>query len=76
MKTRKQAELQRRKEVKKIVRRYFENEGIDSFNWDLYGSKIIKKELFHTYKYIIVSWDTLLQQFVILNTHGNYILAK
>lgn len=76
MKTRKQAELQRRKEVKKIVRCYFENEGIENFNWDLYGYNIIKKELYHTYKHIIVSWDTLLQQFVILDTQGNYILAK
>lgn len=76
MKTRREAELKRREIVKDCVRRYFKSEdeaGIE-FNWEEYGSNIIKKELYSYYSDIIVSWDFMIKEWVVIG--NGYLYAK
>ena len=57
MRTYKEAKKAQRSLVKGTVKRYLESE--TNFNWTEFGSKIIKKEIYHAYKrYSIINYKS------------------
>jgi hypothetical protein len=70
--TRKEANKEARNYAKQYVRNYFKSEG--NFNFDKFGSTIIKKELYHAFKMFWVHFDAYSQTYHIM-TLGNKIIA-
>ena len=69
------AEQTKRKIVKDRVRKYFSQYAYEEFNWELYGSNIIKRELYHYSKSIKVIFDALSNGYIVIDL-DNKILAK
>jgi hypothetical protein len=70
----KEAEFQSRKLAKDTVRRYFQREGIENFNWDMFGLKIVKKELYHSFKLYTPHWDIYSKTYCVIDMEGNIVL--
>ena len=73
--TKQQASLKARQIAKQSVRRYFNSEPKESFNWEQFGSLIIKKELYHAFKLYVPFWNIQSQNWGVMLLHGNEILA-
>lgn len=73
--TKKEAAFTARKIAKESVRSYFKSEGKESFNWERFGSLIIKKELHHAFKLYVPHWDMLTQNWCVMCLHGSEIIV-
>jgi hypothetical protein len=71
---RNQAQFQDRKMAKDSVRRYFEREGVENFNWEKFGLRIVKKELYHAFNRYSVQWDIFHKTYCVVNREGNVVL--
>ena len=74
--TNKEATIAAREFAKQSVRNYFKSEGAESFNWDQFGSAIIKKELHHAFKLYTPHWDMINKKWCVMCLHGNQIIAS
>jgi hypothetical protein len=71
-----QAVFAARKLAKQNVRDYFKREGAENFNWEAFGSKIIKKELFHAFKLFQPHFNPETGKWCVMFMHGNKIVAQ
>lgn len=74
--TQSQAAFKARQEAKKSVKRYFDSEPKDTFNWQQYGSKIIKKELHEAFKIYVPHFNIITRKWCVVLLHGNKIVEE
>ena len=74
--TKKEATFKARVIAKQSVRNYFNSEPKEMFNWDAFGSSIIKKELYHAFKIYVPHWNILTQKWCVMLLHDNKIIAE
>jgi hypothetical protein len=74
--TKQQATFKAREIAKQSVRNYFNSQPTETFNWEQFGSKIIKKELHHAFKLYVPYWNMLTQKWCVMLLNGNKIIAE
>jgi hypothetical protein len=74
--TYKESKLKARELAKQSVKNYFKSEPTDMFDWDKFGSSIIKQELEYALSLYIPSYNSLTKKWCVLLIHGNEIVAE